>query len=114
MEGYSPDRRTALLFCGTGAHGAYQAGVLRALQEAGVKVDIVAGHGIGAATAAVASIDGGARLWESGGMWRSGVTAHIYRWKWPLRTAGWLMLPFVATLFAPIVFALAGVAVPAA
>ena len=66
MTAYSPEKRTALVFSGSGAHGAYHAGVLKALQEAGVKVDIVAGHGIGAATAAFAAIDGGARLWEIG------------------------------------------------
>ena len=46
---YSPERRTALVLCGTGVHGAYHAGVLRALQEAGVKIDIMAGQGVGAA-----------------------------------------------------------------
>ncbi len=50
---YSPERRTALVLCGTGAHGAYHAGVLRALQEAGVKIDLIAGQGIGAASAAL-------------------------------------------------------------
>jgi hypothetical protein len=113
MEPYSPDRRTALLFCGTGAHGAYQAGVLRALQEAGVKIDIVAGHGMGAATAALAAIDGGARLWDADGVWRSPRIAALYQWKWPLRAAGWLLLPLAAALFAPIVFAFAGVPLPA-
>ena len=49
---YSPERRTAIVLCGTGAHGAYHAGVLRALHEAGVKLDVVAGHGIGAGGAA--------------------------------------------------------------
>ena len=45
MAQYSPERRTALVLCGTGVHGAYHAGVLRALQEAGVKIDIIAGPG---------------------------------------------------------------------
>ena len=36
---YSPRLRTAVLLCGTGTAGAYQAGVLRALTEAGVKID---------------------------------------------------------------------------
>ena len=52
---YSPERRTALVLCGTGAHGAYHAGVLRALQEAGVKIDVMAGQGAGAAGAALAA-----------------------------------------------------------
>jgi len=76
---YSPSRRTALVFSGTGAHGAYHAGVLRALQEAGVKIDVVAGHGIGAAAAMLAAIDGGSRLWEADGIWRSPQAAHFYR-----------------------------------
>src|SRR3989441_7246373 len=46
-EPYSPQRRTALVLTGTGTAGAYHAGVLRALHEAGVKLDIVAGRGIG-------------------------------------------------------------------
>ena len=61
---YSPARRTALVLCGTGAHGAYHAGALRALQEAGVKIDIVAGQGIGAGAAIMNAIHNatGARI----------------------------------------------------
>jgi len=96
VEAYAPDRRTALVFCGTGAHGAYQAGVLRALQEAGVKIDVVAGQGVGAATAALAAIDGGARLWEGSGVWRSGAAARLYGWKRTLLAAGWLFVALCA------------------
>jgi hypothetical protein len=97
VEAYSPDRRTALVFCGTGAHGAYQAGVLRALQEAGVKVDLAAGQGVGAATAALAAIDGGARLWEEGGVWRGGAAARLYGWKRTLLASAWLFAALCAT-----------------
>ena len=76
---YSPSRRTALVLCGTGAHGAYHAGVLRALQEAGVKVDVAAGQGIGAAAAVLAAIDGASRLWEADGIWRSQAARRFYR-----------------------------------
>jgi hypothetical protein len=76
---YSPSRRTALVFSGTGAHGAYHAGVLRALQEAGVKIDVVAGQGIGAAAAMLAAIDGGSRLWDADGIWRSPEVKRFYR-----------------------------------
>ena len=55
------------MLTGTGAHGAYHAGVLRALQEAGVKIDIVAGQGVGVGGAALAAIDGAARLWDADG-----------------------------------------------
>ena len=55
---YSPHRRTALVLTGTGTAGAYHAGVLRVLHEAGVKVDLVAGRGVGAVGAAFAAVDG--------------------------------------------------------
>jgi predicted acylesterase/phospholipase RssA len=87
VQPYSPERRTALVLCGTGAHGAYHAGVLRALQEAGVKIDVMAGQGIGAAAAALAAIDGGARLWDPSGVWRSPGVGLLYRWKRPLQAA---------------------------
>jgi len=89
---YSPERRTALVLCGTGAHGAYHAGVLRALEEAGVKIDVMAGHGVGAASAALAAIGGAARLWEADGLWRQPSVAAFYGWKWPLRAGVWLAL----------------------
>jgi predicted acylesterase/phospholipase RssA len=61
-EPYSPQRRTALVLTGTGTAGAYHAGVLRALHEAGVKIDIVAGRGVGVIGALFAAVDGGQRL----------------------------------------------------
>src|SRR5687767_15705284 len=84
---YSPQRRTALALCGTGAHGAYHAGVLRALQEAGVKIDVLAGHGVGAGSAALAALDGAARLWDPAGIWRTRAASHLYGWRGPLRAA---------------------------
>jgi hypothetical protein len=101
---YSPERRTALVLCGTGVHGAYHAGVLRALQEAGVKIDVIAGQGVGAAAATVAAIDGAVRLYDANGIWRSGAANTIYRWTWSLRAAVWLLV-----LLAPVlVLALLG------
>jgi hypothetical protein len=100
---YSPERRTALVLCGTGVHGAYHAGVLRALQEAGVKVDIVAGQGVGAGAAAVAAIDGAARLFESTGIWCSPSAASLYGWTWPVRTAAWLLALLACVLVVLIV-----------
>ena len=113
---YSPVRRTALVLCGTGAHGAYHAGALRALQEAGVKIDVVAGQGIGAGAAILAAIDGGARLWEPGGIWRparrSIFSGAFYGWRRPIRIAGWLTLLLVLVLVAPLGLSAAGVMVP--
>ena len=55
------------MLTGTGTAGAYHAGVLRALHEAGVKIDLVAGRGIGRIGAMFAAVDGGARLWDANG-----------------------------------------------
>jgi hypothetical protein len=84
---YSPRLRTALMLCGAGTAGVYQAGVLRALTEAGVKVDLLAAHGAGVAIALGAAIDGGTRLWEPGGPWTSPRLAQAYRWRAALRVA---------------------------
>lgn len=100
MPPYSPERRTALVLCGTGAEGAYHAGVLRAIEEAGVKIDVVAGHGVGAAAAALAAIGGSARLWERDGLWRGRSVRAFYRWKRPLAVGGWLALLLGATMAA--------------
>ena len=70
-EPYSPQLRTALVLTGTGTAGAYHAGVLRALHEAGVKIDVVAGCGIGVVGALFAAIDGSQRLWDEKGFWRT-------------------------------------------
>ena len=109
---YSPARRTALVLCGTGAHGAYHAGVLRALQEAGVKIDVLAGQGAGAGAAALAAIDGGARLWEPDGIWRSPQRESFYGWTRQARAAGWLTLLLLIVLVAPLCLLLAGVVFP--
>ena len=92
------------MLTGTGTAGAYHAGVLRALQEAGVKIDVVAGRGMGTVSAMFAAVDGGARLWETGGVWRSAVTRRFYRWRAGLRAAGWLFAAAVATVLCPLVF----------
>ncbi len=99
---YAPHRRTGLLLTGTGTAGAYHAGVLRALDEAGVKIDLIAGCGMGVVNALYAAIDGGARLWEQGGIWRHPYAGRLYAWRPALKIAGFAL----AT-------ALAGVVVPA-
>lgn len=92
------------MFLGTGTAGAYHAGVLRALLEAGVRVDLVAGRGIGAATAMFAAVDAGARLWEAAGAWRGRPGPRgMYPWRpvWRLLAAtvlgatGLLALPLL-------------------
>jgi hypothetical protein len=112
-EHYSPERRTALVLSGTGADGAYHAGVLRALSEAGIKVDLVAGRGICAVAATLIAVDGGSRLWEPNGLWRTRGVAHLYRWRWPVRWLIGLLAALTGVFASPLLFlALAIVAYP--
>lgn len=111
MIPYSPSRRTALVLVGTGAHGMYHAGVLRALQEAGVKIDLVAGQGIGAASAALAAVDGAGRLWDKEGLWAPRSARRLYGWRWPIRIAGWLALALLLILLAPVFVLLVGLVI---
>jgi hypothetical protein len=109
---YSPERRTALVLCGTGAHGAYHAGVLRALQEAGVKLDLFAGHGVGAGGAALGAIDGGARLWDANGLWQSPRIARLYGWTREARAVTLIAAVVAAVLMMAIVAVALGYTVP--
>ena len=109
---YSPHLRTAVLLSGNGTGGAYHAGVLRALHEAGVKIDVVSGRGIGVVCALFAAIDAAARTWEEGGVWRR-PALRLYQWRTPLRWAAVLALCAVAALAIPLlVLATALVAYP--
>ena len=96
-----PERRTALVLAGPGAHGAYHAGVLRALQEAGVKIDVCAGHGVGAASAALAAI-GGTHGCGTTGRLAGPATRAWYGWRRSIRWAGWIVAGLVTALVAPV------------
>jgi hypothetical protein len=99
---YSTRLRTAVVVTGSGTAGAYHAGVLRALHEAGIKIDIVGGRGVGAVAAFFAAIDGGARLWEPNGLWKRRDATKYYRWRAPLRAAGWALAIAAAILAVPL------------
>ena len=101
-EPYSPQRRTALVLTGIGTAGAYHAGVLRALHEAGVKLDIVAGRGIGVVGALFAAIDGTQRLWDEKGFWRAPAVHSLYRWRTVWRLAAWALALSFAIAAVPI------------
>ena len=95
------------MLTGTGIDGAYHAGALRALAEAGIRVDVVAGRGIGAVGALFAAIDGAPRLWEAGGLWRAPLRASLYPWRpaWR-RLAFGLALAALLLTVPPLVLAL--------
>lgn len=101
-EPYSPHRRTAVLFAGVGTAGAYHAGALRALHEAGVKIDVVAGRGMGAVIALFAAVDGGARLWDTAGYWHAPAVPHLYPWHPWLRLVGRALALALALVVLPL------------
>ncbi len=101
-DAYSPQRRTALVLTGTGTDGAYHAGVLRALHEAGVKIDLVAGRGVGVVGAVLAAVDGAQRLWDEKGFWRSASIERFYDWRVAPKIVGWALALSVAIVAVPI------------
>ena len=90
------------MLTGTGTAGAYHAGVLRAIQEAGVKVDIVAGRGVGVIGVMCAAIDGSAHLWERATGWASSDPLRFYRWRPGLRAAAWALGVAFGALLLPL------------
>ena len=98
------------MLTGTGTAGAYHAGVLRALDEAGIKIDLVAGRGIGAIGAMFAAVDGAARLWEPRGLWRAKGVKRLYRWRATFRAAALTLVVALGVALLPLVI-LAGAVV---
>ncbi len=98
---YSPQLRTALVLVGTGTAGAYHSGVLHALGEAGVKVDLVAGRGIGVPGALFAAVGRDSELSEPGGIWRGPGSTRFYGWRTALRVAFWAAAAAAASLVVP-------------
>ena len=90
------------MLTGTGTAGAYHAGVLRALHEAGVKVDVMAGRGIGVVGAMFAAVDGAAQLWAPSGLWAGPAATRLYRWRPALRAAVWILGVALAMLLLPL------------
>ena len=98
---YSTRLRTAVVLTGSGTAGAYHAGVLRALHEAGVRIDLVSGRGMGAVSAMFAAVDGGGRLWEPSGIWKGATATTFYRWRSALAAAAIALLAAGAALLFP-------------
>ena len=99
---YSPRLRTALVLTGTGTAGAYHAGALRALHEAGVKIDVVGGQGIGAVGALFAAVDGAQKLWDEKGFWSAAAVRGFYPWRRTLRLAAGAIAASIGIVLLPI------------
>lgn len=107
MREYSPKRRTALVFTGSGTTGAYHAGALKALDESGVKIDLVVGSGIGVASAAFAAVTGGPKLYGPGGFWAGVRWGSFYRLRPVVRLALALLGVSFGIFAAPMLLGLA-------
>src|SRR3954466_9933161 len=111
MREDSPRRRTALVLTGRGAPGAYHAGVLKALDESGVKLDLVVGSGVGTVGAAFGAAEGGPRLYGDSGVWSGVSWDAFYRLRPAARIAilllacsfGVFLLPAMVALFAAVI-----------
>jgi hypothetical protein len=102
MREYSPKRRTALVLAGSGTAGAYHAGVLKALDESGVKIDVVVGSGAGAVSAAFAAVAGGAALYGPGGFWEGLDWDALYRLRPAVRAGLFLVGCSLGVLLLPV------------
>jgi hypothetical protein len=91
-----------VVLCGSGTAGAYHAGALRAIVEAGIKIDVIGAHGAGVATALPAAIDGGARVSDPAGPWASSRLGRAYPWRRGLRIAAGGLLAAGLLLLSPI------------
>src|SRR5688500_17245095 len=113
MPDYSPKRRTALVFAGSGTSGAYHAGVLKALEEAGTKIDLVVGSGIGAGSAAFAAGAAGGKLYGAGGFRDQVGWSSLDRLRRPLRFALFVLGVAFGVFLLPVALALLmGILVP--
>ena len=90
------------MLTGSGTAGAYHAGVLRAVQEAGVKIDVVAGRGVGVVGAMFAAIDGGERLWSARTGWGSAGVSRFYQWNGILRVVAVTLALALGALLIPL------------
>ena len=107
MKDYSPKRRTALVLAGSGTSGAYHAGVVKALDESGVKVDLIVGSGAGTVAAAFGAAAGGPELYGEDGFWRDVGWDSFFRLRVPLRVAVLLLAASFGVFLLPLFLALA-------
>src|SRR5687768_9131183 len=108
MREYSPKRRTAVVLSGSGTSGAYHAGALRAIDESGVKVDLLVGSGVGTVAAAYGAVAGGAKLYGEGGFWDGVTWESFYRLRGALRIGLLLLGTSFGVFLLPIVLGLLG------
>ncbi|RJL22846.1 patatin-like phospholipase family protein [Bailinhaonella thermotolerans] len=83
----------AFVFGGGGLLGAHAAGMLRALNEAGVKADLVIGSSVGAISGAFAAADPAMAVERLDRFWRAGIVRRAYSSAAPGRPPWWPAAP---------------------
>lgn len=99
-------QRTAVVFAGSGASGAYHAGVLKALDEAGVRIDFMVGSGVGVLAAAFGAGASGSVLYGEKGLWRWISTRRVFELRKTFRFLRSLGLVGLSAFLVPAVVAL--------
>src|SRR5207244_13169887 len=70
--------------------------------EAGGKVDVVGGQGIGVVAALFAAVDGAQQLWDEHGFWRRPAVRELYPWRRIVRLTVWALALAVGIVLVPI------------
>lgn len=99
-------RRTAVVFAGSGASGAYHAGVLKALDEAGVRIDLMVGSGVGVLAAAFGAAASGSALYGEKGLWTTLSARRVFRLRKGFRFLRSLGLVALSAFVVPALLAL--------
>ncbi len=84
---FSPTRRTAVVLAGEGTSAAYLSGALKALNEAGIRIDLVVGKGVGAVVAVFGAIQAADKLYGPSGLLASFAKKPPWRLRAPYRAA---------------------------
>ena len=114
MKDHLLGHRTAVVFAGTGASGAYHAGVLKALDEAGVRIDLMVGSGVGVLAAVFGAAASGPVLYGDKGLWRDMSARKVFRLRSGFRFLRSLGLVALSAFLVPALLALLlGVLLPA-
>ncbi len=106
MKDHLLGHRTAVVFAGSGASGAYHAGVLKALDEAGVRIDLMVGSGVGVLAAAFGAAASGAVLYGEKGLWREISARRVFRLRSGFRFLRSLGLVALSAFLVPALLAL--------
>jgi hypothetical protein len=106
MKDHLLGHRTAVVFAGSGASGAYHAGVLKALDEAGVRIDLMVGSGVGVLAAAFGAAASGSVLYGEKGLWREISARRVFRLRSGFRFLRALGLVALSAFLVPALLAL--------